>query len=63
MLAILYLAGASIAGLFWLSAFLKDRSTPKTDLCSWLVLLLAVAVWPISYSLAYLERSKRLSQF
>jgi competence protein ComGC len=30
-----------------LSAFVSDRSTPKTDLRSWIVLLIASALWPI----------------
>jgi len=30
-----------------LLTFVNDRSTPKTDLRSWLVLLVASALWPI----------------
>lgn len=40
-----YLTGATITFSILLNAFLKDTSTPKTHLLSWLVLLIATLLW------------------
>jgi hypothetical protein len=55
MLITLYSAGATATGVFWLIAFLRDRSTPKTHLMSWVVLGIATALWPITFPLSCLE--------
>lgn len=51
----IYLLGALGAGTFWLGAFLLDKTTPKTDIQSWVVLGIATLIWPISVPLACLE--------
>jgi hypothetical protein len=42
---IIYLIGASFTFVLMLSIFLKDRSTPKTDLVSWKLLLVSALLW------------------
>lgn len=44
---ILYTSGACLVFGLSLRAFLKDDSTPKTDLVSWLVVLVATLFWPL----------------
>jgi hypothetical protein len=44
----LYTAGALLVFSLSLRAFLKDRSTPKTDLLSWMVILVATVLWPLT---------------
>jgi hypothetical protein len=43
----LYFAGATLVFSILLRAFLKDRSTSKSDVTSWLVVLVATFVWPL----------------
>jgi uncharacterized membrane protein len=43
----LYFTGASLVFGILLNAFIKDSSTPKTDVTSWLVLIIATLLWPI----------------
>jgi hypothetical protein len=43
----LYLTGATLVFGVLLTAFLKDRSTPKSDVTSWLVVLIGTLVWPL----------------
>ena len=52
----LYLCGAVASSGIWLSAFLKDESTPKTDIVSWVVILVATVMWPLAVPLAIRER-------
>ncbi len=40
---------------FWLSLFLRDATTPKTDKTSWLVLLIAPLFWPLVLPIAIWE--------
>ena len=56
MIASLYLCGALASSGIWLSAFLKDESTPKTDVASWVVVLIATLIWPLAVPLAIRER-------
>jgi hypothetical protein len=44
---ILYTSGAFLVFSLSLRAFLKDDSTPKNDLVSWLVVLVATVFWPL----------------
>ncbi len=44
---ILYLTGATLVFGILLSAFLKDNSTCKSDITSWLVVLIGTLVWPL----------------
>jgi hypothetical protein len=43
----LYLTGASLVLATLLNAFLKDETTPKTDVTSWLVVIIATIAWPV----------------
>ena len=45
---ILYFTGAALTFGILLNAFLKDRSTPKTDLVSWLVVGVGSLIWFIT---------------
>lgn len=40
-----YLAGVGFTAAILLNAFLKDASTPKTDILSWLLLLVSSLLW------------------
>ena len=51
-----YMCGALASSGIWLSAFMKDQSTPKTDVASWVVIMVATIIWPISVPLAIRER-------
>ena len=44
---------------FWLSLFLRDSTTPKTDKTSWLVLLIAPLFWPIVLPIAIWELMRK----
>jgi hypothetical protein len=50
-----YLYGISIFFCYWLIFFLKDKTTPKNHLLSWMVLLVAAGIWPLSALLAIIE--------
>jgi hypothetical protein len=60
MILTLIIRGYVLIGLVFfahcLKIFLKDKSTPKTDTSSWIVLGLATLLWPITLPLSYLER-------
>jgi hypothetical protein len=43
----LYFTGATLVFSILLRAFLKDSSTSKSDVTSWLVVLVATLVWPL----------------
>ena len=43
----LYFTGAILVFGILLSAFLKDNSTSKSDITSWLVVLIGTLVWPL----------------
>jgi len=43
----LYFTGATLVFGILLNAFLKDSSTPKSDVTSWLVVLIGTLVWPL----------------
>ncbi|NET11391.1 MAG: hypothetical protein F6K16_43250 [Symploca sp. SIO2B6] len=40
----------------WLSAFLRDETTPNSDVASWVIVLIATLIWPLSVPLAIKER-------
>ncbi len=42
-----YLAITLVVFCIWLSLFLRDRTTPKNHLISWIILLIAPWFWPI----------------
>jgi len=43
----LYFTGATLVFGILLGAFLRDNSTPKSDVNSWLVVLIGTLVWPL----------------
>jgi hypothetical protein len=43
----LYFTGALVVSSIILNAFLKDDSTPKTHISSWIVIALATLAWPV----------------
>ncbi|BAU44232.1 hypothetical protein [Leptolyngbya sp. O-77] len=55
-----YLVLSAIAFTVYLSIFLKDPSTPKTDHLSWLVLIVATLLSPISLPISLLKWLKSL---
>ncbi len=50
-----YLCGILIFFSYWLVFFLKDNTTPKNHLLSWIVLTIAAVIWPLSAPLAIVE--------
>lgn len=54
-----YLFNASIWFCVCLSAFLRDRSTPKSDRLSWVAVLLVPSLWPIALPLMLLELAQK----
>lgn len=62
----LYAVGAVLAFLVYVTLFLNDRTTPLGDRASWLVLLMATALWPlvlpISLKTELLPRLRRWSR-
>jgi cell shape-determining protein MreD len=43
----LYFTGAFLVLIILLNAFLRDDTTPKTQIRSWIYLLIATILWPI----------------
>ena len=50
---------ALILFCFWLSLFFMDKTTPKTDKTSWLVLLIAPLFWPLVLPIAIWELMRK----
>ena len=50
-----YVSGILIFFCYWLIFFLKDKTTPKNHLTSWIVLIIASVIWPLSALLAIIE--------
>ena len=63
MIVGLYLCGALASSGIWLSAFLKDETTAKTDVASWVVILIATMIWPLSVPLSIRERYAKQDDF
>ncbi|MDJ0600037.1 MAG: hypothetical protein QNJ37_14490 [Crocosphaera sp.] len=58
MLAIVisyYWVIASIIFFVWVKAFWADETTPKHDLCSWMVLMIGASLWIVVLPFANLE--------
>jgi hypothetical protein len=53
-----YLLGTTITFSILLNAFLKDGSTKKTDVLSWLVVLIATLLWFVT--LPFIARKRFL---
>jgi len=45
---------------FWFMLFSQDYSTPKTDLISWIVLLIAPLFWPIVLPISSWELTRKI---
>jgi hypothetical protein len=43
----LYFTGATLTFGILVNTFMKDTTTPKTDLCSWAVLSIGAVLWPL----------------
>jgi hypothetical protein len=43
----LYFTGATLVFSILLGAFLRDNSTSKSDVISWLVVLVGTLIWPL----------------
>jgi|GEM_PF-5360788 hypothetical protein len=52
-----YSLTSSIIFLKYLQRFIRDSTTANSDQSSWLVLILASLLWPISLPLSALERN------
>lgn len=50
-----YLTVSATVFCYWLGLFFADRSTPKTHLASWLILLIAPLFWPIVLPVSIVE--------
>ena len=53
----------SVAGLvffYWLSLFFLDKETPKDHLMSWIVLIVASLLWPVSVPGAMIELANKI---
>ncbi|MEL7039320.1 MAG: hypothetical protein AAFO04_27460 [Cyanobacteria bacterium J06592_8] len=56
---IIYFVGGFIAFCVWFSVFIQDSSTPLTESRSWIVLLLATILWPITVPASFVELFKK----
>jgi uncharacterized membrane protein len=56
-LLVCYSIVALVVLCFCLTIFWQDRSTPKNDLTSWLVILIAPWLYPIAIPLSIIELS------
>lgn len=56
----MYILGVITSGGCWLILFLRDEETPKTDIASWVVLVVASICWPISVPLSFIELRKKM---
>ncbi|AMW30391.1 MULTISPECIES: hypothetical protein [Oscillatoriales] len=52
-----YFAIAILTFAYLFTKFWRDRTTSKTQLSSWQVLILASLLWPIVLPISYLERN------
>ena len=50
-----YLEGCLVTFCIYLIIFLKDGTTPKSDLASWIYLLIASIIWPLALPLSCWE--------
>nr|ADN13516.1 conserved hypothetical protein [Gloeothece verrucosa PCC 7822] len=57
-----YIVIAVLVFSFWLKVFMADTTTEKTDLMSWLVLIIGTSLWPLVLPFAYLEISNKVSR-
>jgi hypothetical protein len=67
MITTLLLSGYSLTSsvifLKYLQRFLQDSTTANSDRGSWIVLILASLIWPISLPMSALERNVQKNKF
>ena len=51
---------ATLVFVYWLSLFLLDRETPKNHLLSWVVLIVASLLWPLTVPRAIMELASKV---
>ena len=54
-----YVVGALTVFIIWLSLFWEDLRTPMSDKSSWIVLLVATLLWPLSLPMSLIELSRK----
>ncbi len=52
---------ATLVFTAWLSVFWQDVTTPKTDMTSWIALVVGSSLWVIILPFAYLELMQKKS--
>ena len=57
-----YLTVSAAFFFYWLKLFWSDKSTPKSDLISWIILIIAPLLWPISFPASVLELMTKSSK-
>jgi predicted MFS family arabinose efflux permease len=57
-----YWFGALLVFTIYLTAFLSDQSTPKTDITSWLVVILGAAFWFIVFPVSVIRKLRSPDQ-
>lgn len=50
-----YFSGAALLFSIYMTVFLRDESTAKTDVASWIVLIVATLFWPITLPISLKE--------
>jgi uncharacterized membrane protein YczE len=55
----LYFTGATLVFGILLNAFLKDTTTPKNHVTSWIFLAVAAILWPIAFPSMLRKRLQR----
>jgi hypothetical protein len=50
-----YLTVSATVFIYWFSLFMADKSTPKNDFASWMIILIAPLFWPIVLPVSAIE--------
>ena len=50
-----YLTVSATVFFYWFSLFMADKSTPKNDFASWMIILIAPLFWPIVLPVSAIE--------
>lgn len=50
-----YLTVSATVFIYWFSLFIADKTTPKSDFASWIIILIAPLFWPIVLPISALE--------
>lgn len=50
-----YLTVSATVCFYWLTLFMADKSTPKNDFASWIIILIAPLFWPIVLPVSAIE--------